>query len=503
MLMANRTKEAKEKIEFGNKNKTLINKQAFNLTQNSTQTGKKNKTMNLNNKIINDTNISMIKNMTLISKKEVNFTIKSTQSGIKNNTNIVKNKVNNGTRNMVVNKTLNQTTKRVDRLENINDTLRESSEKDNVAKITELINAKNTTVSHDFDKDLLDGNGTMGEYEYDEINNKTLIEEINYKGDYSSQETTEPPKRIINKNIENSEIYDEELQDEEKNEKIEEAKLVKARPLDEVFATSKEKLSKLCEIEQIEPQNFFEKDKEINLDEAVNKAKNEIHKCLTMKKDCIANKYKNNKENLEINGVKLGLHEVDHLKSNVASKFAFNENLIMQGNSALDNQLLEVSKNGAVYRKLFNINRNSFTKTSGFINREVRYARAIYCVKNLTLNMLEIYHSEPKTREASLNYTIAGIWIRNDPKIKNFMKSVEDSRNKLIKDRSLNNTYREDIFNGILNVAKMENSYGEKGSSSMAIFGYIVFDKFKNQHEFNKCSKDNKCIIFFYVKGKN
>jgi len=37
----------------------------------------------------------------------------------------------------------------------------------------------------------------------------------------------------------------------------------------------------------------------------------------------------------------------------------------------------------------------------------------------------------------------------------------------------------------------------------MAIFGYIVFDKFKNQKEFNRCSGDNKCIIYFYIKGKN
>jgi len=28
--------------------------------------------------------------------------------------------------------------------------------------------------------------------------------------------------------------------------------------------------------------------------------------------------------------------------------------------------------------------------------------------------MLKIYQSEPKTREASINYTIAGIWIRNE-----------------------------------------------------------------------------------------
>jgi len=28
--------------------------------------------------------------------------------------------------------------------------------------------------------------------------------------------------------------------------------------------------------------------------------------------------------------------------------------------------------------------------------------------------MLKIYQSEPKTREASINYTIAGVWIRND-----------------------------------------------------------------------------------------
>nr|CAD2202046.1 unnamed protein product [Meloidogyne enterolobii] len=117
--------------------------------------------------------------------------------------------------------------------------------------------------------------------------------------------------------------------------------------------------------------------------------------------------------------------------------------------------------------------------------------------------MLKIYQSEPKTREADINYTIAGIWIRNDPKIKESMKNVTRSKNMLIKDKTLNRTFREDIFNGILNVAKLESLNGEKGSSSMAIFGYIVFDKFKNQKEFNRCSGDNKCIIYFYIKGKN
>nr|CAD2192864.1 unnamed protein product [Meloidogyne enterolobii] len=90
----------------------------------------------------------------------------------------------------------------------------------------------------------------------------------------------------------------------------------------------------------------------------------------------------------------------------------------MEGNSELYKQLLEATKNGAVFRKLFQRNKNHFTKTSGFISREVRYARAIYCIKKLALNMLKIYQSEPKTREASINYTIAGIWIRNEPKIK-------------------------------------------------------------------------------------
>jgi len=39
------------------------------------------------------------------------------------------------------------------------------------------------------------------------------------------------------------------------------------------------------------------------------------------------------------------------------------------------------------------------------------------------------------------------------------MKNVAHSKNMLIKD-SLNNTLREDIFTGILNVAKLESLYG-------------------------------------------
>jgi len=53
----------------------------------------------------------------------------------------------------------------------------------------------------------------------------------------------------------------------------------------------------------------------------------------------------------------------------------------MEGDSELYNQLLEATRNGAVFRKLFQRNKNHFTKTSGFISREVRYARAIYCIK--------------------------------------------------------------------------------------------------------------------------
>ncbi|CAK5079980.1 unnamed protein product [Meloidogyne enterolobii] len=53
----------------------------------------------------------------------------------------------------------------------------------------------------------------------------------------------------------------------------------------------------------------------------------------------------------------------------------------MEGNNELYNQLLEATKNGAVFRKLFQRNKNHFIKTSGFISREVRYARAIYCIK--------------------------------------------------------------------------------------------------------------------------
>nr|CAD2207165.1 unnamed protein product [Meloidogyne enterolobii] len=153
---------------------------------------------------------------------------------------------------------------------------------------------------------------------------------------------------------------------------------------------------------------------EIELKDAIEKAEDEINKCLKLNDDCIVKKFKNKKENLEMNGLELGLYEVDQNKNNVASEFLFNENLIMEGDSELYNQLLEATRNGAVFRKLFQRNKNHFTKTSGFISREVRYARAIYCIKKLTLNMLKIYQSEPKTREASINYTIAGVWIRND-----------------------------------------------------------------------------------------
>jgi len=40
------------------------------------------------------------------------------------------------------------------------------------------------------------------------------------------------------------------------------------------------------------------------------------------------------------------------------------------------------------------------------------------------------------------------------------MKNVTRSKNMLINDKTLNSTFREDIFNGILNVAKLESLNG-------------------------------------------
>nr|CAD2194705.1 unnamed protein product [Meloidogyne enterolobii] len=370
--------------------------------------------------------------------------------------------------------------------------------------IFERIDNKNINESQNLYMDIENENGTM--MDYFDYYNETESDEIDSQTFFVVKNFTKRIEEVVyNQEIEeaNMEIYEEELQAEEIDERIEEVNLVKVRHLDEVFTLSKVELNKLCEIEEIEPQNKNKDMEEIELKDAIEKAKDEINKCLKINDDCIVKKYKNKKENLEMNGVELGLYEVDRNKNNVASEFLFNENLIMEGDSELYNQLLEATRNGAVFRKLFQRNKNHFTKTSGFISREVRYARAIYCIKKLTLNMLKIYQSEPKTREASINYTIAGVWIRNDPKIKESMKNVTRSKNMLIKDKSLNSTFREDIFNGILNVAKLESLNGEKGSSSMAIFGYIVFDKFKNQKEFNRCSEDNKCIIYFYIKGIN
>jgi len=91
------------------------------------------------------------------------------------------------------------------------------------------------------------------------------------------------------------------------------------RHLDEVFTLSKVELNKLCEIEEIEPQNKNKDMEEIELKDAIEKAKDEINKCLKINDDCIVKKYKNKKENLEMNGVELGLYEVDRNKNNVAS----------------------------------------------------------------------------------------------------------------------------------------------------------------------------------------
>uniref|UniRef100_A0A915MS93 Uncharacterized protein n=1 Tax=Meloidogyne javanica TaxID=6303 RepID=A0A915MS93_MELJA len=317
-------------------------------------------------------------------------------------------------------------------------------EKENITGSFEGIEGKNTNESQNLYTDIDNENGTMTDYfdyynETDEVDSQTFFAVKNF--------TKRVEEIVYNQEIEeaNMEIYEEELQAEGNDERMEEVNLVKVRHLDEVFTISKVELNKLCEIEKIEPQHKNKEMEEIELEDAIEEAKYEINKCLKINDNCIVKKFKNKKENLEMNGLELGLYEVDRNKINVAREFLFNEDFIMGGKSELYNQLLEATRNGA---------------TSGFISREVRYARAIYCIKKLTLNMLKIYQSEPKTREASINYTIAGVWIRNDPKIKESMKNVTSSKNMLFNDRSLNGTFRDDIFNGILNVAKLESLNG-------------------------------------------
>lgn len=58
---------------------------------------------------------------------------------------------------------------------------------------------------------------------------------------------------------------------------------------------------------------------EIELKDSIEKAEDKINKCLKLNDDCIVKKFKNKKENLEMNGLELGLYEVDQNKNNVAS----------------------------------------------------------------------------------------------------------------------------------------------------------------------------------------
>nr|CAD2190076.1 unnamed protein product [Meloidogyne enterolobii] len=182
----------------------------------------------------------------------------------------------------------------------------------------ERIPSRNVNESQNLYTDIDNENGTMMDYfdyynETDEIESQTFFVVKNF--------TKRIEEIVYNQEIEeaNMEIYEEELQAEGNDERMEEVNLVKVRHLDEVFTLSKAELNKLCDIEEIEPQTQNKDMEEIELKDSIEKAEDKINKCLKLNDDCIVKKFKNKKENLEMNGVELGLYEVDQNKNNVAS----------------------------------------------------------------------------------------------------------------------------------------------------------------------------------------
>uniref|UniRef100_A0A914L471 Uncharacterized protein n=1 Tax=Meloidogyne incognita TaxID=6306 RepID=A0A914L471_MELIC len=122
-----------------------------------------------------------------------------------------------------------------------------------------------------------------------------------------------------------------------------------------------------------------------------------------------------------------------------------------------------------------------FLNTSGFIQRDVRFIRGLYCVEKMARDLQEKYAGYTRTRHAEVKITITSIWIGSE-EIYEAMDKVETLKRKMsgLVESLKNNPnsveigkfqeMRMNIKKGILTVAEKENDLGKnrkfKGKST-------------------------------------
>nr|CAD2131865.1 unnamed protein product [Meloidogyne enterolobii] len=231
-------------------------------------------------------------------------------------------------------------------------------------------------------------------------------------------------------------------------------------------------------------------------------------------------KFHGDNEVLVHNGKDIGLFEVDINQSKTWQHLSVDHSIAIGGTTELREHLIDIAKNGAVlFELLMGEYKNLFLNTSGFIQRDVRFIRGLYCVEKMARDLQEKYAGYTRTRHAEVKITITSIWIGSE-EIYKAMDNVETlKRNMSRLVESLKNNansveigkfqeMRMKIKDGILTVANKENKLGGNGKfkgSSMALVGYLSLSKNPNHPEFNKCSnlEAKQCVTFFHVKAKD
>uniref|UniRef100_A0A915MVS4 Uncharacterized protein n=1 Tax=Meloidogyne javanica TaxID=6303 RepID=A0A915MVS4_MELJA len=105
---------------------------------------------------------------------------------------------------------------------------------------------------------------------------------------------------------------------------------------------------------------------------------------LKKNKNCIFTgaKFHGNNEVLVHNGKDIGLFEVDINQSKTWQQLYVDHAIAKGGPTELREHLIDIAKNGAVlFKLLMQDYKHLFLNTSGFIQRDVRFIRGLYCVE--------------------------------------------------------------------------------------------------------------------------
>ncbi|KAF7636845.1 hypothetical protein Mgra_00003789 [Meloidogyne graminicola] len=177
----------------------------------------------------------------------------------------------------------------------------------------------------------------------------------------------------------------------------------------------------------------------------------------------------NNHTNSEVlinDGDDIGLFEVNRNLSRKWNELDVDHNLAIKGPNELRAHLIDIARNGAdLYEIVLRKYKNYFLSDSGFIQRDIRFIRGLYCIQQMARSLQEKYALYSRTKHAYVNITIISVWIGNDQiyqEMMNVSLLKNDLKNKIIDNNKLTNKDFEDkrkkIKEGIINVAKAEDN---------------------------------------------